>query len=68
MINFSSACSMVLTKMCGSPSRPPTLSLCSTYEACRFVTPDWCTMTNFGKDIYVHVRTTFELPFLAKDV
>jgi hypothetical protein len=25
-------------------------------------------MTNFGKDIYVHVRTTFELPFLAKDV
>jgi hypothetical protein len=45
-----------------------TLVSSSTYEACRFVTPDWCTMTNFGKDIYVHVRTTFELPFLAKDV
>ena len=29
--------------------------------------PTGATMTNFGKDKYVHLRTTFELPSLAND-
>ena len=36
-------------------------------EACRLSLPTGATMTNFGKDKYVHLRTTFELPSLAND-